>query len=72
MKGDHCFTALFMGKTFSIFKCYLRLKGCVIYGQKLVYINVTDIEVIILVEKLTIHFYRLKLAGQLKYIGCKY
>ena len=54
MKGDHCCTALFMGKTLSMFKCYLRLKGCVIYGQKLVYINVTYIEVNILVEKVEI------------------
>ena len=54
MKGDHCCTALFMGKTLSMFKCYLRLKGCVIYGQKPLYINVTYIEVNILVEKLTI------------------
>ena len=54
MKGDHCCTVLFMSKTLSVFKCYLRLKGCVIYGQKLVYINVTYIEVNILVEKLTI------------------
>ena len=54
---EGCCTASFMGKTLSMFKCYLWVKACAIYGQKLVYI--TYVEVNILVEKLTIHFYPL-------------